>query len=119
MKIATFENNILAIVAGTIAAEDIEPQFHALTHFPDRHAKAELADLAERLNQHDHPAREGPFQRRGHDCRRCGPYRSFRGRPTARMVIGVILFRGSQGGTVILRSPIRAIRAFASSTRKI
>jgi len=58
MKIATFENNILAIVAGTIAAEDIEPQFHALTHFPDRHAKAELADLAERLNQHDHPRRE-------------------------------------------------------------
>ncbi|MEY9534694.1 hypothetical protein ABIA19_004547 [Sinorhizobium fredii] len=55
MKIATFENNILAIVAGTfaatIAAEDIEPQFHALTHFPDRRAKTELADLAERLNQ--------------------------------------------------------------------
>ncbi|RVH24452.1 hypothetical protein CN215_17350 [Sinorhizobium meliloti] len=55
MKIAALENNILAIVAGTfaasIAAEDIEPQFHALTHFPDRRAKAELADLAERLNQ--------------------------------------------------------------------
>lgn len=55
MKIATFENNILAIVSGTfaatIAAEDIEPQFHALTHFPDRRAKSELSDLAERLNQ--------------------------------------------------------------------
>ncbi|WP_234841632.1 hypothetical protein [Sinorhizobium meliloti] len=55
MKIAALENNILAIVAGTfaatIAAEDIEPQFHALTHFPDRRAKAELAELAERLNQ--------------------------------------------------------------------
>ncbi len=49
MKIAAVENNILAIVAGTFAAtivaEDIEPQFHALTHFPDRRAKAELADL--------------------------------------------------------------------------
>ncbi|WP_234820329.1 MULTISPECIES: hypothetical protein [Sinorhizobium] len=55
MKIAAFENNILAIVAGTfaatIAAEDIEAQFHALTHFPDRRAKTELADLAERLNR--------------------------------------------------------------------
>ncbi len=55
MKIAAFENNILAIVAGTfaatIAAEEIEAQFHALTHFPDRRAKTELADLAERLNQ--------------------------------------------------------------------
>ncbi|PLU02508.1 hypothetical protein BMJ32_12195 [Sinorhizobium medicae] len=55
MKIAAIENNILAIVAGTfaatIAAEDIEPQFHALTHFPDRRARSELADLAERLNQ--------------------------------------------------------------------
>jgi len=55
MKIAAFDNNILAIVAGTfaatIAAEDIEAQFHALTHFPDRRAKTELADLAERLNQ--------------------------------------------------------------------
>ena len=55
MKIATVENNILAIVAGTfaatIAAEDIEAQFHALTHFPDRRAKTELGDLAERLNQ--------------------------------------------------------------------
>nr|WP_225168004.1 hypothetical protein [Ensifer sp. IC4062] len=55
MKIAALENNILAIVAGTfaatIAAEDIEPQFHALTHFPDRRARSELADLAERLNQ--------------------------------------------------------------------
>ncbi|MEY9772112.1 hypothetical protein ABIA14_004453 [Sinorhizobium fredii] len=54
MKIAATENNILAIVAGTfaatIAAEDIEPQFHALTHFPDRRANTELADLAERLN---------------------------------------------------------------------
>lgn len=55
MKIAAFENNILAIVAGTfaatIAAEDIDPQFHALTHFPDRRAQAELSELAERLNQ--------------------------------------------------------------------
>ncbi|WP_201272166.1 hypothetical protein RWA01_33500 (plasmid) [Sinorhizobium meliloti] len=55
MKIAALENNILAIVAGTfaatIAAEDIEPQFHALTHFPDRRARSELAHLAERLNQ--------------------------------------------------------------------
>ena len=54
MKIAAIENDILAIVAGTfaatIAAEDIEPQFHALTHFPDRRANTELADLAERLN---------------------------------------------------------------------
>ncbi|MBP2238802.1 hypothetical protein J2Z31_005343 [Sinorhizobium kostiense] len=54
IKIAALENNILAIVAGTfaatIAAEDIEPQFHALTHFPDRRARSELADLAERLN---------------------------------------------------------------------
>lgn len=54
MIIAAFKNNILAIVAGTFAAtfaaEDIERQFHALTHFPDRRAKAELADLAERLN---------------------------------------------------------------------
>jgi hypothetical protein len=54
MKIAALESNILAVVAGTyaatIAAEDIEPQFHALTHFPDRRANAELADLAERLN---------------------------------------------------------------------
>ena len=55
MKIAALENNILAIVAGTfaatIAAEDIEAQFHALTHFPDRRTKAELSELAERLNQ--------------------------------------------------------------------
>lgn len=55
MKIATVENNILAIITGTfaatIAAEDIEAQFHALTHFPDRRAKIELGDLAERLNQ--------------------------------------------------------------------
>ncbi len=55
MKIATVENNILAIFAGTfaatIAAEDIEAEFHALTHFPDRRAKIELGDLAERLNQ--------------------------------------------------------------------
>jgi len=55
MKIATVENNILAIIAGTftatIAAEEIEAQFHALTHFPDRRAKIELGDLAERLNQ--------------------------------------------------------------------
>lgn len=55
MKIATVENNILAIIAGTfaatIAAEDIEAQFHALSHFPDRRAKIELGDLAKRLNQ--------------------------------------------------------------------
>lgn len=54
MIIAAIENDILAIVAGTfaatIAAEDIEPQFNALTHFPDRRANTELADLAERLN---------------------------------------------------------------------
>ncbi|MEY9536915.1 hypothetical protein [Sinorhizobium fredii] len=54
MIIAAIENNILAIVAGTftatIAAEDIEAQFNALTHFPDRRANTELADLAERLN---------------------------------------------------------------------
>ncbi|MHC2258293.1 hypothetical protein [Sinorhizobium meliloti] len=54
MKIAAIENDILAIVAGTfaatIAAEDIEPQFHSLTHFPDRRANTELTDLAERLN---------------------------------------------------------------------
>ncbi len=55
MKIAIVENRSLVIVTGTfaanIAAKDIEHQFHALTHFPDRRANAELDELAHRLNE--------------------------------------------------------------------
>ncbi|RUV71482.1 hypothetical protein EOA88_27875, partial [Mesorhizobium sp. M5C.F.Ca.IN.020.14.1.1] len=55
MKIAIVENRSLAIVTGTFAAmfaaKDIEHQFDALTHFPDRRANAELDELAHRLNE--------------------------------------------------------------------
>ncbi|RWA84945.1 MAG: hypothetical protein EOQ32_26870 [Mesorhizobium sp.] len=55
MKIAIVENRSLVIVTGTfaanIAAKNIEHQFDALTHFPDRRANAELDELAHRLNE--------------------------------------------------------------------
>lgn len=55
MIIAIVENRTLAVVAGTfaanIAAKDIEHQFAALTHFPDRRANIELDELARRLNE--------------------------------------------------------------------
>ncbi|WP_287261530.1 hypothetical protein [Mesorhizobium sp.] len=55
MKIAIVEHRSLAIVTGTfaanIAAKDIEHQFDALTHFPNRRANAELDELAHRLNE--------------------------------------------------------------------
>jgi hypothetical protein len=52
--IATFENNVLAVNVGTfqssISVKQIENTWNALTHFHDRRARIELADLGERLN---------------------------------------------------------------------
>lgn len=54
MIIAVVEDRTLSILAGTfaatIAAKDIEHNFHVLTHFPERRTLSELEGLAERLN---------------------------------------------------------------------
>lgn len=54
MTIATFENDALAVTAGTfslaLTVKQIERNWDALSHFPDRRARLEMSDLAARLN---------------------------------------------------------------------
>ncbi|CAM5769856.1 hypothetical protein [Bosea minatitlanensis] len=54
MTIATFENDALAVTAGSfslaLTVKQIERTWDALSHFPDRRARIELHDLAVRLN---------------------------------------------------------------------
>ncbi|MGC0055919.1 hypothetical protein ACNSPG_23305 (plasmid) [Brucella pituitosa] len=54
MIIAIVEENTLVVSVKTFAvsitAKEIEPYFHALTHFPERRSNRELHDLADRLN---------------------------------------------------------------------
>lgn len=54
MTIATFENDALAVTAGSfslaLTVKQIERNWDALSHFPDRRARIELSDLAARLN---------------------------------------------------------------------
>ncbi|MFK0642929.1 hypothetical protein NO134_21765 [Ochrobactrum sp. BD22] len=54
MIIAIVEENTLVVSVKTFAvsitAKEIEPYFHALTHFPERRSNRELVDLADRLN---------------------------------------------------------------------
>lgn len=55
MAVALIENGTLVVSVGSfaalIAAKEIERNFDALTHFPDRRARIELDELAERLNR--------------------------------------------------------------------
>ena len=52
--IATFENDTFAATAGcftlALTVKQIERNWDALSHFPDRRARMELGALAERLN---------------------------------------------------------------------
>lgn len=54
MAIATFENDAFTVTAGgftlALTVKQIDRNWDALSHFPDRRARGELRELAERLN---------------------------------------------------------------------